>query len=52
MAKIIGTRDGKTTPVVVFETSDNPAEINEKLDEAARYYPELTFTVIEEKESQ
>lgn len=52
MAKIIGTRDGKTTPTVVFETSGSQAEINEKLDEAARYYPELTFTVIDEKEGQ
>lgn len=52
MPQIIGTQDGKTTPTVVFETSGSQAEINEKLDEAARYYPELTFTVIDEKEGQ
>ena len=38
MPKIIGTRSGKTTPTVVFETSDSQAEINEKPDEATRYW--------------
>lgn len=52
MPKIIGTRNGKTTPTVVFETSGSQADINKKLDESARYYPELTFTVSDEKEGQ
>lgn len=52
MTKIIGTRDGETTPTVVIEASDSQADINEKLDEATLYYPELTLTVSDEKEGQ
>lgn len=50
MARIIGTREGEATPVLVIEASNDPADINDKLDEAMRFHPELDYTIEEESE--
>lgn len=51
MARIIGTREGETTPALIIEASNNQTEISDKLDEAMRFYPDLEHT-IEEEESK
>lgn len=45
MVEIIGTLPGKTDPIMVIYASDNEVEIDSKIDDASRYYPELVFTV-------
>lgn len=52
IVKIIGTQEGSDTAIVEIFTSTSEEEINNKLDEASRYYPELNFTVVEEGKHQ